>query len=107
VLDEQLCPIYANVIAEDLLALHLPSMRGRPLVHFLPGPQRFACAVRRALESEAPVDCTLRAGIEPWRENAHAVNVRITPLRNQMFGAYILVELSARTCAQFPGAAVS
>lgn len=35
VLDRQLCAIYANVIAQKLLGLHLPSMRGRPLADFL------------------------------------------------------------------------
>lgn len=35
VLDRQLCAIYANVIAQNLLGLHLPSMRGRPLADFL------------------------------------------------------------------------
>ena len=36
VLDKQLCVIYANVVAQDLLALDLSSLRGRPLAHFLP-----------------------------------------------------------------------
>ena len=35
VLDRQLCAIYANVIAQSLLGLHLPSMRGRPVRDFL------------------------------------------------------------------------
>lgn len=35
VLDRQLCAIYANTIAQSLLGLHLPSMRGRPLAEFL------------------------------------------------------------------------
>lgn len=35
VLDRQLCAIYANVIAQSLLGLHLPSMRGRPAGDFL------------------------------------------------------------------------
>lgn len=35
VLDRERCAIYANAIAQNLLGLHLPSMRGRPLGDFL------------------------------------------------------------------------
>lgn len=35
VLDRQRCAIYANLVAQSLLGLHLPSMRGRPLADFL------------------------------------------------------------------------
>jgi len=105
VLDEQLCAIYANAIAEDLLALHLPSLRGRPLAHFLPQPERFRCAVRRALRSAVAVDYTLRLGLEPWPKNADAINVRVAPLSNRMFGAYVLVEMSARKSVEYDSGA--
>jgi len=101
VLDEQLYAIYANVIARNLFALHLSGMRGRPLAHFLPQPERFACAVRRALTSKVAVDFTLGIGLGPCNENAAAVHVRIAPLSNQMSGAYVLVEMSARTCLHY------
>ncbi len=98
VLDAQLCTIYANVIAQDFLSLRVPSMRGRPLEHFLPRPQRFACAVRRALKRGAAVEYTLRHASERCLESPGSVNVRIAPLWNQMSGgAYVLVEISART----------
>lgn len=35
VLDRQLCAIYANAIAQDLLGLQLPGMRGRPIADFV------------------------------------------------------------------------
>ena len=97
VLDQHLCAIYANAIAQDLLALQLTSIRGRPLVHFLPQPRRFTCAVRRAVRTGVPIDYALRAGLERWPENSDAVNVRICPLRSQISGAYVLVEMSAQT----------
>jgi nitrogen-specific signal transduction histidine kinase len=106
-LDQQLCIIYANLIAQDLLALHLSGMRGRPLAHFLPQPQRFACAARRALRSGAAVEYTLRVGFERRPRSADSINVRIAPLSNPMSGAYVLVEMSARTCVRFRAAEVS
>jgi len=95
VLDEQLCAIYANDSAQDLLALHLPSIRGRPLAHFLPQGQRFNGAVQHALKSGAAVDYNLRVGIEFWRGNADSVTVRVVPVCNRMSGAYVLVEMSS------------
>jgi PAS domain-containing protein len=106
VLDKQLCTVYANVIAQDLLALQLPNMRGRPLAHLLPQPQHFDCAVRRALEGEAAVACMLTDCRESRAEGACSFGVRIVPLHSQMSGAYVLVEVSARTCAQSQEAAI-
>jgi PAS domain-containing protein len=51
VLDAQLCAVYANVLAEDMLALRLEQVRGQPLATFLLQPQRFLDAVHRVLES--------------------------------------------------------
>lgn len=44
-LDEQLCGIYTNDIAKDLLAVGLRDVGGRPLGHFLARPQPSASAV--------------------------------------------------------------
>lgn len=101
VLDKQLCTIYANVIAQELLAVHLPDMRGRPLAEFLPRPGRFVCAVRRALSRAAAVDYTLRAGVERWPENVDLVNVRIAPLRNEISSAYVLIEMIGQSWVRF------
>ena len=106
VLDEQLCGIYANVIAQDLLAVRLPDIRGRPLPQLLPRPGRFVSAVRRALRTGAAVDYTLRMGFARWPENADLINVRIAPLRNQLSGACVLVEMSGRTWVRFRSSAV-
>lgn len=106
VLDEQLCAIYANVIAQDMLAVRLPDIRGRPLPQLLPRPGRFVCAVRRALRTGATVDYTLRMGFERWPENADSINVRIAPLHNQLSGKYVLVEMSGRRWARFQSLAV-
>lgn len=93
VLDRQLCAIYANVIAQHLLALNMPGVRGRPLSQFLPQPERFAQAVRDALETGAAVDCSLGITLEQSPAGAQPVSVRVAPLSNQVSGAYVLVEL--------------
>jgi PAS domain-containing protein len=95
VLDKQLCTVYANLIARNLLAINLVSMRGRPLAHLLPQPQRFDHAVRRALEGETTAVYTFTARCGNLGEPARAVGLRIVPLHNQMSRAYVLVELSA------------
>jgi nitrogen-specific signal transduction histidine kinase len=96
VLDQQLCAIYANRIAQDLLGRHLSSMRGRPLAHFLPQSPRFSWALRQAHESGAPLDDTLQISVAQSPEKAGSVVVRITPLRTHTPGAYVLLELGAR-----------
>jgi len=96
VLDRQFCAIYANGIAQDLLALHLPDMRGQPFAQFLPQTQRFACAVRHAVESGSAVDYNLRVARQDGSEKADWISARIAPLCNEMSGTYVMVELSAR-----------
>jgi len=96
VLDKHLCAIYANLIAQEMLRLDLPSLRGRPLVHSLSRPTRFVHAARRALKSGTGVGCRVGAGMEPSPKCATPIRARITPLYSRMSGAYLLVELSAR-----------
>jgi PAS domain-containing protein len=95
VLDRQLCAIYANVIAQSLLGLHLPSMRGRPLADYLAQPQRFSYFVRRALEGGVAVDYAIRIGLRHRPEDVEAITLRIVPLCSQTARGYLLVELSA------------
>ena len=83
VLDEQFCAIYANAIAQDLLAIRLPDIRGRPLPQLLPRPGD-SLPGATCTENRAAVDYTLRMGFERWPENADSINVRIAPLHNQM-----------------------
>jgi len=101
VVDKHLCTIYANVIAQELLAVHLSGMRGRPLAQFLPRSGRFVCAVQRALRRGTAVDYTLRAGFEPRPGNADSINVRIAPLSNEISGAYVLIEMSGQSWVRF------
>ncbi len=51
VLDAQLCPIYANVAAQNLLAFSLNQARGRPFGDFLHDASGLVSILRRALET--------------------------------------------------------
>src|SRR5438552_5705982 len=51
VLDAQLCAIYANVAAQDLLAFSLNKARGRPFGDFLQDSNGLNSILRRALET--------------------------------------------------------
>ena len=51
VLDAQLCPIYANVAAQDLLAFSLNQARGRPFGDFLHDTNGLVSTLRRALDT--------------------------------------------------------
>jgi nitrogen-specific signal transduction histidine kinase len=93
VLDAQLCAVYANVTAEGVLALELEKVRGQPLPLFLPQPQRFIDAVGQALERKESVDCDLArcAGRAP--DVVAPIFLRVAPLRDQMTGEHLLVEV--------------
>ena len=64
-LDAQLCPVYANVAAQDLLAFSLKMARGRPFTDFLHDAEGLSRILRRALEtgeSIADREVALRPG---------------------------------------------
>jgi len=50
-LDAQLCPVYANVAAQDLLAFSLKAARGRPFAEFLHDTNGLNRILKRALET--------------------------------------------------------
>jgi nitrogen-specific signal transduction histidine kinase len=98
VLDAQLCAVYANVTAEDTLALQVAKVRGQPLARFLPQPQRFLEAVNRALERGEAVEFQLEVADSEASQPAGAVSSRIAPLGYQVTGPYLLLEVSAGAC---------
>jgi len=96
VLDSQLCTVYANVKAEDALALEVQEARGRPLPMFLPQPQRFVDAVGLALQKQESVYCDLPRYVGQRPDAAGSVLLRVSPLGNHVTGAHFLVEVSMR-----------
>jgi nitrogen-specific signal transduction histidine kinase len=93
VLDLQLCAVYANVGAEDLLAVRAESLRGRPLASFLPQPQPFLHAVERALERGESVAFDLAGHAGRHAGECATLSLRVAPMRDQLSGRHLLLEL--------------
>jgi len=97
-LDAQLCAIYANVAAQDLLAFSLNKARGRPFSDFLHDPNGLIGILRRALETGegfADRELTVRPAGAP--RDARTLDVTITPLEGQITGTHLLLELADTT----------
>jgi two-component system nitrogen regulation sensor histidine kinase GlnL len=97
-LDAQLCPIYANVAAQDLLAFSLNQARGRPFGDFLHDTNGLIGNLRRALETGQGIadrEITVRP-IGSMRE-PRVLDITITPLEGQVTGTHLLLELTDDT----------
>ena len=97
-LDAQLCPIYANVAAQDLLAFSLNKARGRPFGDFLQDSNGLIGLLRRALETSegfADRELTVRPAGAP--RDTRTLDVTITPLEGQITGNHLLLELADTT----------
>ena len=97
VLDAQLCAVYANTTAEDVLAVRLEALRGLPLTSFLPQPESFLDAVARALERGEAVVFNLPGSATGAARRCDALDLRLKRVREQLTGNYLLLELRA-TC---------
>jgi two-component system nitrogen regulation sensor histidine kinase GlnL len=97
-LDAQLCAIYANVAAQDLLAFSLNKARGRPFGDFLQDSNGLIGILRRALdtgEGIADRELTVRPAGAP--RDIRTLDVTITPLEGQITGTHLLLELADTT----------
>jgi two-component system nitrogen regulation sensor histidine kinase GlnL len=97
-LDAQLCAIYANVAAQDLLAFSLNQARGRPFGDFLQDSNGLICILRRALETGegfADRELTVRPAGAP--RDVRTLDITITPLEGQITGTHLLLELADTT----------
>lgn len=97
-LDAQLCAIYANVAAQDLLAFSLNKARGRPFGDFLQDSNGLIGILRRALETGEGIadrELTVRPAGAP--RDTRTLDVTITPLEGQITGTHLLLELADTT----------
>jgi nitrogen-specific signal transduction histidine kinase len=93
VLDAQLCPIYANIAAQDLLAFSLSKARGRPFVDCLRDSNGLTAILRRALDCDEGIasrDLAVRPLGAP--RDARVLDVTITPVEGQITGTHLLLE---------------
>jgi two-component system nitrogen regulation sensor histidine kinase GlnL len=101
VLDAQLCPIYANVAAQDLLAFSLNHARGRPFSQLMNEANGLIASMQRVLASGAGIaerEITVRPN--GATRDSKVLDVTITPLAGQMTGTHLLVELADDTQRQ-------
>ncbi len=99
-LDAQLCPMYANVAAQDLLAFSLKKARGRPFTDLLHEPESLGGILRRVLtsgESIADRELAVRPAGAP--REARTLDVTLTPL-DGLTGRHLLLELADTTQRQ-------
>src|SRR5579872_5695506 len=97
-LDAQLCAIYANVAAQDLLAFSLNKARGRPFSDFLLDANGLTDILRRALEAGEGIadrELIIRPAATP--RESRTLDVTITPLEGQITGTHLLLELADTT----------
>jgi two-component system nitrogen regulation sensor histidine kinase GlnL len=98
--DAQLCPVYANVAAQDLLAFSLNKARGRPFTDLLHEPEPLCAILRRSLgtgESIADRELAVRPAAAP--RETRTLDVTLTPL-DGVTGRYLLLELADTTQRQ-------
>jgi two-component system, NtrC family, nitrogen regulation sensor histidine kinase GlnL len=99
-LDQQLCPVYANVAAQDLLAFSLKMARGRPFSDFLHDAEGLCRILRRALESGESItdrEVAIRPAAAP--REARTLDVTITPFSG-LTGTQLLLEIADTTQRQ-------
>jgi two-component system, NtrC family, nitrogen regulation sensor histidine kinase GlnL len=100
-LDAHLCPIYANVAAQDLLAFSLNQIRGRPFGDCLCESNGLTTILRRALETgEGFADRELIVNPKNAPRGPRTVDVTITPLEGGVTGMHLLLELADATQRQ-------
>jgi two-component system nitrogen regulation sensor histidine kinase GlnL len=100
-LDAQLCAIYANVAAQDMLAFSLNQARGRPFGDFLQDSNGLSGILRRALDSgEGIADRELVVRPLGAPRDARILDVTITPLAGLITGTHLLLELADTTQRQ-------
>ena len=99
-LDAQLCPVYANVAAQDLLAFSLKMARGRPFIELLHEPEGLGAILRRSLltgETIADRELTVRPAGSP--RELRTLDVTLTPF-DAVTGRHLLLELADTTQRQ-------
>lgn len=100
-LDSALCPIYANVAAQDLLAFSLNQIRGRPFGDCLHESNGLVALLRRALDSgEGFADRELLVHPKAAPREPRTVDVTISPLEGGVTGMHLLLELADATQRQ-------
>lgn len=103
VLDAQLCPIYANVSAQDFMAVSLRQARGRPFSELFYDPRQLLEVLRRSLtnlETCTQHELVVKAVGSAANRDPSVIDLIVTPLEGQVTGTYLLLELTDATQRQ-------
>jgi two-component system, NtrC family, nitrogen regulation sensor histidine kinase GlnL len=103
VLDAQLCPIYANVSAQDFMAVSLRQARGRPFSDLFYDPRQLLDVLKRSLtnlETCTQHELVLKAVGSAANREPSVIDLIVTPLEGQVTGTYLLLELTDATQRQ-------
>jgi two-component system nitrogen regulation sensor histidine kinase GlnL len=102
-LDSHMCVVYANVGAQDLLAVGLNQARGHPIRQLFEDSQALDLLLRRSLERGEPcsgheIALVPALKLKQGSREPVVVDVTVTPLEGQVTGTHLLLELAdART----------
>lgn len=97
VLDSQLCVVYANVAAQNLLAMSFNQARGRPVADLFAESNGLLATLRRARDSGdvySEREVSIRPAATP--RESRVLDITMTPL-DGMTGTQLLLELSDET----------
>lgn len=97
ILDAHLCVVYANVGAQDLLAVGLNKARGRPIGELFSESQNLDAMLRRSLERNETCsghEISLTPTASAGRRDPVIVDITVTPLEGQVTGMHLLLELA-------------
>ena len=103
VLDGQLCLIYANVSAQNLMAVSVKQARGRPFGDLFHDSRNLTGILRRSLdrlETCTQHEMLIKALGSPASREPNVVDLIVTPLEEGVTGTYLLVELADATQRQ-------
>jgi two-component system nitrogen regulation sensor histidine kinase GlnL len=97
VLDAQLCPIYANVRAQDFMAISLRQSRGRPFSSLFHDTRQMVEVLHRSLknlETCTQHELVLKALGSASQREPSVIDLIVTPLEGQVNGTYLLLEMT-------------
>jgi len=100
-LDSDLCVVYANVAAQDLLAVSVNQARGRPFLSLVLEVDSLDVLMRRAIDTgETLSERELSVQTGPLGREHRVVDVTMTPLDSEFDRKYLLLEIADATQRQ-------
>lgn len=100
-LDSDLCVVYANVAAQDLLAVSVNQARGKPFLSLVLEADSLGVLMRRSVETgETLSERELSVQTGPLGREHRVVDVTMTPLDSEFDRKYLLLEIADATQRQ-------